>query len=242
MIVHESQLYQPPASLTDDDVALIEPAAVGLHAAMLGLPKAGEKVLVVGCGILGLMLLQALRALAPESEVMVLARHGFQGELALDLGASDVYVGGDGDRVTQEKMGARYYEGAFGSKMLLGGFDVVFDCVGTSATLTEAVRWARAGGSVVAVGIQYKIYRSDLSPLYYQELRLLGTWGYAVEKWHGELVDAFELAARLAENGELKFGGLITHRFPLSEWREAVRVSVDKKKHRSVKVALSGLP
>ena len=67
--------------------------------------------------------------------------------------------------------------------MLLGGFDVVFDCVGTSATLTESVRWTRAGGTVVAVGIQYKIYKSDLSPFYYQELRLLGTWGYGVEEW-----------------------------------------------------------
>ncbi len=238
MVVHESQLYHPPASLSDDKVALLEPAAVALHAALLALPKPGERVLVIGCGIVGLMTLQTLHALAPQTEVTALARHGFQAELARDLGASDVYVGGDGYRITEEKTGARLYEGRFGSRMLLGGFDAVFDCVGTSTTLTDALRWARAGGSVVTVGIQYKIYKSDLSPLYYQELRLLGTWGYAREEWNGERLDAFEFAARLVESGDLKFDRLITHRFPLSEWREAVAVSVDKRKHRSVKVAL----
>jgi L-iditol 2-dehydrogenase len=238
MVVHESQLYRPPASLDDDAVALLEPAAVALHAALLGLPQLGGKTLVVGCGVVGLMIIQALRALTPETEVIALARHGFQADLAQRLGASDVSVGGDGDRMTEEKTGARLYQGRFGSRMLLGGFDTVFDCVGTSTTLTNALRWARAGASVVAVGFQYKIYEVDLSPLYYQEVRLIGTWGYGREDWKGERLDTFELAARLAESGDLALDGLITHRFPLSQWREAVAVSADKKKHRSVKVAL----
>ncbi len=238
MVVHESQLYGPPASLNDDAVALLEPAAVGLHAVLQALPKPGEQVLVVGCGIVGLMTLQALRALAPGCEVTALARYGFQAEIARDLGGGDVHTGGDGYQITVQKTRAKLYEGSFGSKVLLGGFDKVFDCVGTSATLTDALRWVRGGGSVVAVGIQYKMYKADLSPLYYQEVRLLGTWGYALEEWNGEQLDTFELAARLVESGDLKLDGLITHRFPLSKWREAVTVSVDKRKHRSIKVAL----
>jgi len=239
MVVHESQLYRPPDSLSDDAVALLEPAAVGLHAALQALPRPGERVLVVGCGIVGLMTLQALRALSPECEVTALARHGFQAEIARGFTGCDAYAGGDGYQITPQATGARLYQGGFGSKMLLGGFDTVFDCVGTSTTLTEALRWVRAGGTVVAVGMQYTIYKSDLSPLYYQEVRLLGTWGYAREEWRGERLDAFELAARLAESGDLRLDGLITHRFPLSQWREAVTASVDKRRHRSVKVALT---
>jgi threonine dehydrogenase-like Zn-dependent dehydrogenase len=238
MVVHESFLYRPPLSLSDDSVAMLEPAAVGLHAVLRALPRAGDRVLVLGCGMVGLMTLQALRALAPESEVTALARHEFQAEHARRLTGWDVQTGTDGYLVTAEKTGATLFAGGFGSRMLLGGFDSVFDCVGTSATLTDALRWARAGGSVVAVGIQYKIYKSDLSPLYCQELTLVGTWGYGREEWQGECLDTFELAARLAQRGDISLDGLVTHRFPLSEWRKAVTVSVDKKKHRSIKVAL----
>ena len=238
MVVHERQLYRPPLSLSDDAVALLEPAAVGLHAVLRALPQPGQRVLVIGCGVVGLMTLQALRALAPESTVTALARYGFQAEIARDLTGCDVYVGKDGYELTRDATGASLYKGGFGSRMLLGGFDALFDCVGTNSTLTDALRWVRADGVVVAVGIQYKMYRVDLSPLYFQEVRLVGTWGYGVEEWQGERLDTFELAARLVQSGDLGFDRLITHRFPLSRWREAVAVAADKTRHRSIKVAL----
>lgn len=238
MVVHECQLYHPPESLNDDAVALLEPAAVGLHAVLRALPRLGQRVLVVGCGVVGLMTLQALRAMAPESTVTALARYEFQAEIARNSAASDVYTGKNGSEVTRDKTGARLYQGRFGSMMLLGGFDTVFDCVGTDATLSDALRWARADGVVVAVGVQYKMYKIDLSPLYFQEVRLLGTWGYGMDEWQGERLDTFELAARLVETGDLTFDQLITHRFPLSRWREAVAVAADKTRHQSVKVAL----
>jgi threonine dehydrogenase-like Zn-dependent dehydrogenase len=238
MVVHERQLYRPPESLSDDAVALLEPAAVGLHAVLRALPRPGQRVLVVGCGVVGLMTLQALRALAPESLVTAFARHEFQAEIARDLTGCDVYTAKNGYEVTRDKTGAHLYQGKFGSRMLLGGFDTVFDCVGTSATLSDALRWVRADGVVVAVGVQYKMYKVDLSPLYFQEVRLLGTWGYGVEEWHGERLDTFTLAARLVQSGDLTFDHLITHRFPLSRWREAVAVAADKRRYRSVKVVL----
>lgn len=242
MVVHETQLYRPSMSLSDDAVALLEPVAVGLHAVCRALPRPGSKVLVVGCGIVGIAVTQALRALAPEAEVVVLARHRFQADALVatcsSLKQEAVLVGADGYQVTSRVTGAAFYQAGFGSKMLLGGFDSVFDCVGTSGTLTDSLRWVRAGGTVVAVGIQYKMYKVDLSPLYYQEVKLLGTWGYAREDWEGERIDAFELVARLAERGDLVLEGLVTHRFPLARWREAVAVFADKKSSHAVKVAL----
>ncbi len=243
MVVHEAQLYQAPDSLSDEAVALLEPVAVGLHAVTRALPRSGENVLVIGAGIVGMNVVQALRAMAPDSSVVVLARYPFQADAllahGLDLVLDDIVVRGDGYEITRRRTGARYYQGSFGSRMLLGGFDTVFDCVGTSRTLTGALRWTRAGGTVVTVGIQYKIYRIDLSPLYYQEIKLLGTWGYAQEEWDGDRLDAFELAARLVESGQVGLDGLVTHRFPLDRWREAVAVAADKKTHRSIKVALT---
>jgi threonine dehydrogenase-like Zn-dependent dehydrogenase len=238
MVVHERQLYRPPESLGDDEVALLEPAAVGVHAVLRAVPRPGQRVLVVGCGIIGLMTLQALRALAPSTEVTALARHEFQATIARGLGASEVYTGEDGYQITAKTTGANLYRGGFGSAMLLGGFDAVFDCAGSSRTLTEALRWVRADGTVVAVGIQYNMYKIDLSPLYFQEVRLIGTWGYGIEDWEGEGLDTFALAARLVEKKDLSFDRFITHRFALADWRKAVATAADKKRYQSIKVAL----
>lgn len=240
MVVHERQLYRPPESLSDDEVALLEPAAVGLHAVLRAMPRPGQRVLVIGCGVIGLTTLQALRALAPDAEVTVLARHEFQATIARGMGASEVCTGEDGYRIAARKTGANLYRGGFGCAMLLGGFDAVFDCAGSSRTLTEALRWVRADGTVIAVGVQYKMYKIDLSPLYFQEVRLIGTWGYGIEDWQGERLDTFALAARLVEQKKVSFDRFITHRFALADWRKAVAAAADKKRHQSIKVALCG--
>jgi threonine dehydrogenase-like Zn-dependent dehydrogenase len=135
-----------------------------------------------------------------------------------------------------ERTGAQLFRGALGAAMLLGGFDSVFDCVGSSRTLTQALRYVRPRGTVIAVGIQLRPYTVDLSPLYSQEVRLLGTWGYGLETWEEERLDAFELAARLVRSGKIALSGLITHRYALSDWRQAVSVAGDKKRYRSIKV------
>jgi threonine dehydrogenase-like Zn-dependent dehydrogenase len=239
LVADETQVYHPPDALSDDAVALLEPAAVGLHAVTRALPAIGRRVLVLGCGIIGLMTLQALRVLSPESKVTAIARHRFQADMARELGDCGIELGGDACAITKQNTGARLYQGGFGSRMLLGGFDTVFDCVGTSDTLTESLRCVRAGGTVVAVGIQYKLYRTDLTPLYYQEIHLLGTWGYGREHWQGDTLDTFELAAGLMDRGDLRVDGLITHRFPQREWRRAVVVATDKGRSHSIKVGLT---
>jgi len=239
MVVDEHQLFRPPASLTDEEVALIEPAAIAVHAVLRAVPQPGDRVLVLGCGVIGLLVLQALRAIAPESDVTAFARHAFQADLARKVPGCEVYIGGDGFRIAQEKTGAKLYRSRIGGAMLLGGFDHVFDCIGTSSTLTQALRWVRAAGTVVMVGIQFQPYKTDLSPLYFQEVGLLGSWGYGREAWQGEDIETFPLAARMVEKQELKLDGLVTHRFPLTHWRDAVAAAADKKDHRSVKVAIT---
>ncbi|MCS7219780.1 MAG: alcohol dehydrogenase catalytic domain-containing protein [Anaerolineae bacterium] len=239
LLVHEDQLYRPPDALSDEEVALLEPAAVGVHAVLQALPNPGDHVLVLGCGIIGLMTVQALRALAPEAHVTALARYPFQAEAARRLGAHEVRTRADGYTVTAEITGARLYRGMFGSAMLLGGFDVVYDCVGTGQTVTDALRWARAGGMVVLVGVQFKPLTVDLTPVWYQEVRLMGTMAHGMEQWLGEEIETFELTARLFQMGKLTAEGLITHRFPLSRWREAIEVAAAKRRHQAIKVAFT---
>jgi threonine dehydrogenase-like Zn-dependent dehydrogenase len=77
----------------------------------------------------------------------------------------------------------------------------------------------------------------DITPVWYQEVDLIGAVGHDVVAWDGESLSTFELAMRWMLGGKLDCGGLLTHRFPLADYRQAFNVATDKKAHRSVKVA-----
>ena len=123
--------------------------------------------------------------------------------------------------------------------MLLGGFDVVYDCVGRSSTLSDALRWARARGRVVLVGNALKRLTLDLSPLWFQEVELSAPAAHGMEDWQGETISTFDLAARLLAAGNLTVEGLITHRFPLARWQDALAAAMDKETHENIKVTLT---
>jgi len=74
-VAHETEVWPVPEGLSDDQASLIEPMAVSVHAVLRALPAPGEKVLVVGAGTIGLLTLQAARALAPDANITVLARY-----------------------------------------------------------------------------------------------------------------------------------------------------------------------
>lgn len=242
LVAHEHQLYRPPDALSDDEVALTELAACAVHAVLLSLPQPGDQVLVYGCGAMGLMAVQALRSLAPEVNVSALARYPFQAEAAGALGAQQVCSGKDGYELTSETTGAHLYRGLLGSAMLLGGFDVIYDCVGNARTITNTLRWSRAGGRVVLVGIRLAKLNADLTPLWYQEVQLVGSALHGREVWEGVEIGTFELAARLFLQKKLAGDGFITHRFPLSQWREAIRTASDKAHYQAIKVAFMFKP
>jgi threonine dehydrogenase-like Zn-dependent dehydrogenase len=126
-----------------------------------------------------------------------------------------------------------------GSVAVLGGFDVVYDCVGTERTLTDALRWTRAGGLVALVGDQFTLLKVDLTPLWSQGIRLVAPAAHGRETWAGEEIGTFELAARLLQEGKLTGEGLITHRYPLSRWQEAVQAALGKRQSKSIKVAFT---
>lgn len=229
MVVHESQLFAVPDDVTDEQAVLIEPAAVGVRSVLRRLPGDGGRALVIGCGAIGLMALQALLVAAPGVEVTCLARYPFQGELARALGAHRVM-----DRASYamlaEITGGTRYAGALGSETIVGGFDVVYDAVGRQQTLHDALRWARSGGAVVLVGIDYRPMKVDLTPIWYHEVDLVGTAWHGLEAWEGRRMSTFALVVEWLRRGGLQLERLITHRFPLSEYPQALRVSSDKSK------------
>ncbi|RME40306.1 MAG: hypothetical protein D6796_17370, partial [Caldilineae bacterium] len=237
-ITPAATLLPVPDALSDEQAIFIEPAAVAIHAAFRRPPQAGERVLVIGCGTVGYLLVQALRALQPACHIAAVAQFPWQADLARRYGAGHVFLAGDdGFAEVARLTGGKVYAGRGGNRMLIGGFDVVFDVVGVETTLNHALRWTRAGGTVVLVGVHLHRMRLDVTPVWYQEVSLVGAVGHDVQEWEGERLSSFELAMRWMQSGLLTTGGLLTHRFPLSEYRQAFRAAVDKAQFRSVKVA-----
>src|SRR2546430_13054859 len=78
MLLHEQQLFRVPPDLSDEQAMMLEPSAVAVHAVLRYLPQPGEHVLIIGAGTIGLLVLQVLRALAPQTTISVMARHSFQ--------------------------------------------------------------------------------------------------------------------------------------------------------------------
>jgi threonine dehydrogenase-like Zn-dependent dehydrogenase len=235
-ITPASTLLRVPDDLSDEQATLIEPAAVAIHAASRRIAQKGERVLVLGCGVIGYLLIQAIRAFQPDCEITALAQFEWQAEFARKFGAQHTFLArDDGFAETARLTGAKLYANR-NNRMLLGGFDVVFDVVGIAATLNDALRWTRAGGTVVLVGVNLHRMKLDVTPVWYQEVNLIGAVGHDVIEWNSEKISTFELAMRWMQTGTFKTDGLVTHHFPLNDYRTAFNVATDKRAHRSVKV------
>ncbi|UCG23598.1 MAG: alcohol dehydrogenase catalytic domain-containing protein [Chloroflexota bacterium] len=231
-------LLPVPDDLKDEQAIFVEPAAVAIHAAWRRPVEPGERVLIVGCGTIGYLLLQVVRSLQPDCEIVAVAQFPWQAEMAGRFGADHTFLSSDdGYARTADFTGARLYEGRSDNRMLLGGFDVVFDVVGITSTLNNALRWSRAGGTVVLVGVNLHRMKLDVTPVWYQEVDLKGTVGHDVVSWQGEEISTFGLAMRWMRSGRLSCEPLLTHRFPLEAYRQAFNAAVDKQGSHSIKVA-----
>lgn len=232
---HETEIYAVPDDLSDEQAMLVEPVSTGLRAALRRTPRPGQHALVLGSGIVGLNTLQCLRAVSPECHLTAFARYPHQAEMARRLGADEVVLAEDGYQATARITHAKLYEGMFGNRMLLGGFEVIYDCVGSAKTLHDSLRWARAGGAVVLVGVKLAPLKLDLNPIWYQEVDLTGLYAHGIEAWEGGMRPTYDLVIELMRQGKITVDGLITHRFPLSQWREAISAAMDKR-NGSIKV------
>lgn len=239
MLVQERQVFRVPPALNDEQATLLEPAAVAVHSVLRHVPGPNEHVLIMGAGTIGLLVLQVIRAISPQTTVSVMARYPFQVEQATRMGAASILYPQDNYDGVVRATGARLYKGMLGNTMLLGGYDAIYDTIGTQQTLAHALRWTRAAGAIVLVGVDLNLKYLDLSPVWYQEVSLIGSMGHGMENWPvgtGQRRSTFAVAAELIEQNLLHPEKLLTHRFALTNFREAIRTAMKKRETRSIKV------
>ncbi|UCH36592.1 MAG: zinc-binding dehydrogenase [Armatimonadota bacterium] len=204
----ESALFRAPLGLDFAAVALLEPLAVAVHAVELVPPPPGARVAVLGCGGIGLCILQVARA-AGAKDVLATDLIPERLELARRLGADATALA---DREDPVAVALDWSHGE--------GCDVVYEAAGAPETPDQAVRMLRPFGQVALLGIPVE----DVM-----------TMGASVGRRHEVTIQWIRRqnhnqaqAIRLVEQGLVDLAPLATHRFPLKQAQQAFELAESK--------------
>jgi len=211
-------LYRIPENLSFEEAALIEPLACCIRGLDNVGIKAGESVLIVGAGPIGLLLMQLVRNFG-ASMIIQTDLEDYRLEKALELGADHVINVSKEDPIKV-------------IKELTGGYgvDVAIEAVGSPKAITQAVEAVRKGGRVNIFGVspQDAVWQVKPFDLYSKELTITTSYRSPY---------TFQRAVKMASSGRLKLKPLISHIFPLEKIAEAFEI-LDKKLDNVMKVIL----
>lgn len=196
VVVPSRVVHRLPQTIPFPEAAMIEPLAVAVHAVSLADVPENGTALIVGAGMIGLLVLQALRQ-AGCLRVYVADVDDSRLELAKRLGATNVINAKTADTVAEL---LRFNSGA--------QVDVAFEAVGSSPTIRAAVESVRKGGTVVLIGNIAPQVEIPLQTVVSREIRLQGSAASS-----GEYPQCIEMLAR----GEVDVKSLISIVAPLEE-------------------------
>jgi threonine dehydrogenase-like Zn-dependent dehydrogenase len=228
LTAHRSQLHPVPEGFSDEQAILIEPLACAVHTALRAGIATNDRVLVSGAGSVGLFATLALRQLTDAGEIIVVAKHKHQKELAREFGATEVVAPGEVLRRVRRSTGAFQLKPEFSSPYLLGGVDVAVDAVGSKQSLETSLQATRAGGRVVLSGMPAA---ADLSAAWFRELEVIGTYASAQSE------ESFRIATELAATDSVQQLAKNVATYPLHRWREALDHAHSAGRLGTVKVA-----
>ncbi len=240
LVAHTTQLHPVPDVFSDEDAVVVEPTACAVHSVLSVDIDESAQVAVLGAGTLGLATIAALDRLVRPSTgctLVVGAKHPHQRRMAESLGADVVVAPDQLARTVRRRAGSLVVAGR-----LTNGADTVFDCVGTSESLEQALSMVRPRGRVVLVGMPGRI-SVDLAPLWHRELTLVGAYAYGVERLPGPAPEpdtdapprrSFEMAIELVAAAGL--GSLVSASYPLERYDEALAHAGAAGRRGAVKV------
>lgn len=215
VVVPAGQVFPIADKVTIEEAAIAEPLAVCLHAARRANLSFGKRVLVTGCGPIGILCI-ALARLAGASEIVATDVADFPLSLATRMGADAVInVANDAERLA-----------AFGANK--GTFDILFEASGNEAAIRSAIDVLRPGAVAVQVGLAGGAVPMAINALVAKEIDYRGTFRFDVE---------FGEAVALINRRAVDFRPLVTEVLPFTEARRGFDLATDRS--RSMKVQLA---
>jgi L-iditol 2-dehydrogenase len=193
-----SQVVAIPATFTPLDAVMLEPLGVAIHAVDLAKPRLLERVTLLGCGPIGLLILQVLRA-GGAGEVLAIDPLPHRRDMALTLGAA--------------KAGASVAETLAWTAG--EGSPLVIEATNAPQGFRDAVEAARIGGRVVLVGIpDGDTYTMPAAAARRRALKV---------KFARRMGEVYARAIALVASGRVDVERLVTHRVPLTDGPNAFR-------------------
>jgi threonine dehydrogenase-like Zn-dependent dehydrogenase len=218
MVAHHDQLFAIPDDLSDENAVMIEPAACAVHAAR---KVHCDTAVVIGAGTLGLLTVAALRAYGNVRTIIATAKYREQRSHALALGADTVVEPAELSRAIRS-----HTKSMIIGTQLTGGADCVVDCVGSTASLTQALDVVGPGRDVLVVGMPAHVHL-DLTTLWHRETAIRGCYAYTID----------DFASALALVQQVNLGSLVTTTYPLDRYEDAITHAANAGPRAAVKIA-----
>jgi threonine dehydrogenase-like Zn-dependent dehydrogenase len=236
---HRSMVFPVPDAIADEVAVLADPFSVSLHAITRHPPPTGGRAVVYGAGALGSAATAILEALHPTVDVVTIARWPAQAHLASTLGAHVLAPEPRSELIEQlaDWSGSRLCSPWEGLPVLYPAhIDCVYDTVGLPETVEVGLRVLCHGGKLVQLGVASPA-RFEWTPWYFKELQLIGSNAFGVETVEGVRKHAIEHYLDLVSRGRVDISAMLTHRFRLDEWREALKTLIHQGETGAIKVA-----
>lgn len=234
LAAHESQLFKVPETLPLEAAAMTEPVAVALQAVFDNMPEPSDKILVIGGGVIGNLVIQAVRTLCPDANIALIEPAAHAADLARTLGQADIIPFKEVYQTAASFTGATPYQPQMGSPVLMGGFDRIYDTVGNSTTLNMSLRVLGPFGTLSVVGIGSDV-KLDLTPMWLKLQNIKGVYGYGTVIHHGRKSHVFDLGIKFMNEGKIQTGPLVTHKFRLEDYMKMIEVNLNKAGHQAIK-------
>ena len=211
-----------PDSLTAEQAAMVEPLSVALHGCHQGKAEAGNKSVVFGAGPIGLCTAICLNYLGLEQVVMVdmsdyrLAAAERVGAIPFKADSTDL---------------ASFLMEQHGKTDLMGmpvpATDIYIEATGAKPVFEQVMNTARTGARVVVLGLHKQPIQLDLANVLFRELNIIGSMAYP---------DEFPEVIEMLASGEIDVDPVITHRFPLTGFSDALAQA--KNANKAIKVMI----
>jgi len=216
-LVQADKVLKLPGGMSLDHGAMVEPVAVGVHALGRGGDVRGMNVLVLGAGPIGNLTSQVAKGKG-ASKVMITDLSDHRLEVARECGIDECV------NPKKTDLGTAVLD-KFGSNKA----DLILECVGSNATIEQAIAVARKGSDVVIVGVFGEKPVVDLGLVQDRELRLIGTLMYQKQDFH--------TAIELIDTGMVKLTPLISDHFAFRDYLKAYEY-IETQKDRTMKVMI----
>ncbi len=233
-LAHESQLHHVPFDMSDEAAVMIEPAAGGIHSALLCWPSLvgveNPIVAVLGAGTMGLCAIAGLRRYVPGVKILVGARYPHQQSLAHSMGADIVVAPGELARAVRREIGCHVV-----GDYLSGGAHATIDAVGNSGSIATCLQITKPRGRVVLMGMPAEV-TVDLTGLWHRETQIVGAYTYGTETLpDGSRRRTFDLAMDTVVACDM--ARMVSATYPLDDYEDAISHAASAGRRGAVKVA-----